>query len=152
MSVFMSVFFTVIPAVGFLVGAVMARGYIMQAREQKKVKRTEFVSNLSRIMNRCQHTSVPWPVMSVAGDLVAWLCTECNEERQEFKCPPIRYRVVCEHPNTTEIRTWGAGIVEHRCSDCGQRQMLTEEFEAALSRKELGPVPFIPILYSHEGE
>jgi hypothetical protein len=90
----------------------------------------------------CTHTSVPWPVLS-GGDLVAWLCPECKEQRDTFACPPIRYRVLCEHPDMEEIRTWGSGIVERWCKDCGQRQMLSENFVATFTEEEIAFKPLV---------
>jgi hypothetical protein len=102
-------------------------------------------------MTPCRHTSVPWPVITITGELVAWLCEQCLEPRPTFTCPPIRYRVKCEHPEYEEIRTLGSYTVRRICRDCGQQSLFTEQLEAHF-RERGEHVPFIPLLHTHQGE
>lgn len=124
-------------------------GWLMPRRARKKVEAQRRHDTLVAVLNGdhlCKHTSVPWPVMA-GGELVAWLCGECQKTRPEFRCPPIRYnrQVLCEHPETTTISSMD-GFTTRFCSDCGMRFVHTPELEA-MFRARGEDVPLNPLTH-----
>lgn len=120
-------------------------------REAEAWRRHDTLVSVINGDHLCKHTSVPWPVMA-GGELVAWLCGECQKTRPEFKCPPIRYnrRVLCEHPEVDTISSLN-GFTTRFCHNCGMKFVHTEELEAMfVTRGE--SVPLTPLTRPDPGQ
>jgi hypothetical protein len=99
-------------------------------------------------MTACRHTSVPWPVIS-GGDLVAWLCEECLEQRPAFTCPRPSLKYGCTHEDITEISDYAGNFTRRFCSRCGRTDIITNQLEAHLLERG-HRVPFI--FHTQQGE
>jgi hypothetical protein len=90
------------------------------------------------VTKRCTHATVPWPVITTDGMLVAWLCEDCTEERDTFRCPPRKAKPISlnipEHDHEwTELRSMDNWLV-HRYCHCGTHYSVTSEIAWELDR------------------
>ena len=77
---------------------------------------------LKGLKQECQHTSVPWPVLS-DGVLVAWLCEECKNQREIFRAPPPKIK--CAHLDYVEVNNWENYTLTRMCQRCGLTRTYT---------------------------
>jgi hypothetical protein len=116
-------------------GKVVPR-HIRQLRKQQEAN--HFADGLT--VKRCLHSSVPWPVVTIDGTLVAWLCEDCMEERDDFKPPPrkakslasniVPFIPIHEH-EWCDIRTMDGWLI-HRTCHCGVHFTMTSQMEFEL--------------------
>lgn len=89
------------------------------------------------VTKRCTHATVPWPVITTDGTLVAWLCEDCMEERDTFKPPPRKAKPI--HPaliphehEWTELRSMDSHIIQRSCR-CGQNYKYVDTYDVVSS-------------------
>lgn len=138
---------SVIPAVGFIAGALIAgtqrstrRKIEDRAMHFERIIRGEpgWEANEMTVPPGAEHLfaepkctspdrhGVPWPVMSVDGVWVGWLCGQCLEPRDTFKPKPKP--PPCEH-EWDEHTDWNSLILRRICCRCGQVSLVTKETE-----------------------